>query len=237
MGSNPNHFYTKRGERGYDSVALYRELDDDENLLILTYLINGQVIAVVEAKKVTLAPQNVLVQAQRYSRGVENFSFNFDGFCVPFIYSTNGEVFWFQDVRRPDSRSRKVSGFHTPNALREMLEKDAWACSRWFEDNPNSNPLNDAVEDAICAGKRKMMLAMTTGTGKTYTVVSQIFRLMESGLAKRILFLVDRRALAAQAVRAFSTFEAKPGLKFDQIYEETFAKPTHLQPPTNTTNH
>ena len=42
---------------------------------------------------------------------------------------------------------------------------------------------------------------------------------MKSGVAKRVLFLVDRRALAAQAVRAFASFEAEPGQKFDKIYE------------------
>jgi type I restriction enzyme, R subunit len=46
-----------------------------------------------------------------------------------------------------------------------------------------------------------------------------VFRLMESQAARRIMFLVDRRALAAQAVRAFASFEARPGQKFDQIYE------------------
>ena len=60
---------------------------------------------------------------------------------------------------------------------------------------------------------------MATGTGKTFTMVNQVYRLMEAGVAKRVLFLVDRRALAAQAVRAFKSFEPKPGFKFDQIYE------------------
>ena len=64
-----------------------------------------------------------------------------------------------------------------------------------------------------------MLVAMATGTGKTFTLVNDIYRLMEAGVAKRVLFLVDRRALAAQAVRAFASFEAKPGLKFDKIYE------------------
>jgi type I restriction enzyme, R subunit len=64
-----------------------------------------------------------------------------------------------------------------------------------------------------------MLLAMATGTGKTFTMVNQIYRLMEAGVAKRILFLVDRRALAAQAVRQFASFEARPGLKFDKAYE------------------
>ena len=64
-----------------------------------------------------------------------------------------------------------------------------------------------------------MLVAMATGTGKTFTTVNQVYRLMKSGVARRVLFLVDRRALAAQAVRSFSTFEPEPGLKFDKIYE------------------
>jgi len=64
-----------------------------------------------------------------------------------------------------------------------------------------------------------MLIAMATGTGKTVVAVSQIHRLLKSGFAKRILFLVDRRALAAQAVGAFASFEVQPGLKFDKEYE------------------
>ena len=60
---------------------------------------------------------------------------------------------------------------------------------------------------------------MATGTGKTFTLVNQVYRLMKSGVGQRILFLVDRRAFAAQAVRAFASFEPEPGLKFDKIYE------------------
>lgn len=190
-------------------------------------VVNGHLLALAEAKRLTVGPQNVLEQAQRYARGVTNSPFDYDGFRVPFIYSTNGEIFWFQDLRKPTSRSRRVSGFHTPGALREMMGKDTDLCCEWFSAHPNLHPrlrpyqieANDAVEKAISVGKRRMMLAMATGTGKTYTIVSQIYRLMKSGLAKRILFLVDRRALAAQAVQAFATFDAEPRKKFDQIYE------------------
>jgi type I restriction enzyme, R subunit len=52
--------------------------------------VNGQIIGVVEAKKLTLGPQNVLTQAQRYSRGLSASPYNFDGHYVPFLYSTNG---------------------------------------------------------------------------------------------------------------------------------------------------
>jgi type I restriction enzyme R subunit len=64
-----------------------------------------------------------------------------------------------------------------------------------------------------------MLVAMAAGTGKTFTLVNQIYLVIKAGVAKRVLFLVDRRALAAQAVRAFASFEAEPGIKFDKIYE------------------
>jgi type I restriction enzyme R subunit len=53
---------------------------------------SGQLLGVVEAKKITLGPQNVLTQAERYGRGLTDTPFNFGGCRVPFLYSTNGEV-------------------------------------------------------------------------------------------------------------------------------------------------
>jgi type I restriction enzyme R subunit len=71
------------------------------------WLNSQQLVGVVEAKKVTVGPQNVLTQAQRYARGLR----------VPFLYSTNGEVFWFHDVRHPLNLSRRAANLHTPSAL------------------------------------------------------------------------------------------------------------------------
>lgn len=187
----------------------------------------GSSLGVVEAKKVTLGPQNVLTQSQRYSLGFDANPDDYgEGYRVPFLYSTNGEVIWFQDIRHPLNRSRKVAQFHTPSALHEMLERDLNAALAKLPSIPYHALLRDyqieaheAVEDAIAKRQQKMLLAMATGTGKTLTTVSQAYRLMKAGVARRILFLVDRRALAAQAVRAFASFEAEPGLKFDKIYE------------------
>lgn len=188
---------------------------------------NGRIIAIVEAKKVSVGPQSVLNQAQRYAQGVEDSPFDFDGYRVPFIYSTNGELFYFQDLRAEKSRSRRVSGFHRPSALEEMLLKNEEDSFKWFLEHENDNErirpyqreANDAIESSLMEGKRRMLLAMATGTGKTYTIISSIYRLMKSGYAKRILFLVDRRALAAQAVTSLNAFEPEKGLKFSQIYE------------------
>jgi len=188
---------------------------------------NGTVMGIVEAKKLTLGPQGVLIQAERYARGLPPGPFDFDGLRAPFLYSTNGEVIWFHDVRHSLNRSRKISAFHTPAALQELLNRDfdtsIAALSANTQWHPRLRPYqieaNQAVEQAIADRKRLMLLAMATGTGKTFTMVNQVYRLMKSGAGRRILFLVDRRALAAQAVRAFAAFEPEPGLKFDQVYE------------------
>src|SRR5438093_10872078 len=84
---------------------------------------HNEALGVVEAKKVTLGPQGVLTQAERYSRGFMANPIDYgDGFRVPFLYSTNGEIIWFHDIRNPLNRSRQVSAFHTPSALRELQE-------------------------------------------------------------------------------------------------------------------
>ena len=189
--------------------------------------VDGQLLGVVEAKKVTLGPQNALTQAERYPRGATISPFNFRGFRVPFLYATNGEVLWHHDVRHPQSRSRRIVHFHTPDALREQLDRDGDAAGDRLARTPNDHPklrpyqtaANAAIERALADRKRHMLMAMATGTGKTFTLVNEIYRLMKAGVARRVLFLVDRRALAAQAVREFASFEAESGRKFTDIYE------------------
>lgn len=189
--------------------------------------LNGHVIGVVEAKKLSLGPQNVLIQAERYAKGLGQNSFYFRGFHVPFLYSTNGEVIWHHDIRHGMNRSRQIFGFHTPEALFEAVARNTEEDTAQLLTIPNDHPrirpyqqeASAGIEKAIAEGKRHMLVAMATGTGKTFTLVNEIYRLMKSDVAKRVLFLVDRRALAAQAVKAFASFEAEPGLKFNQIYE------------------
>ena len=98
-----------------------------------------------------------------------------------------------------------------------MLEQNSADAINRLETTPNDHSklrpyqieANTAVEKAIAEHKRQMLVAMATGTGKTFTLVYQVYRLMKSGVGQRILFLVDRRALVAQAVRAFASFEKR----------------------------
>lgn len=195
--------------------------------------VNGKLLGIIEAKKVSTSPQNVLEQAKRYSRGAFDGSGRWNGYRVPFLYSTNGEVIHFADVRDERFVSRKISNFHTPDALADFFSSDK--NYDWFKKNPvNINGLRyyqkeaiEKIEEAVSKRKRAMLLGMATGTGKTFTVVAQIYRLLKSRTAKRILFLVDRKSLAAQAVRTFTSFNTPGGNKFTgeyEVYSQKFQK-------------
>ena len=189
--------------------------------------VKGELLGILEAKKVSVNPQNVLEQAKRYAKGAFQGPGNWDGLRVPFLYATNGEIIHFLDVRDEKRISRRISHFHTPDALEEFFKTDKQRALRYLDETPNPierlRPYQleaiTEIEKAIADGKRSMLVAMATGTGKTLTTVSLIYRLLEAKLARRILFLVDRRALAAQAAQACSAFVTPTGNKLPNEYE------------------
>lgn len=63
--------------------------------------LDRELIGILEAKRVTTNPQEVLGQAERYARGLQGGRHNYGGLRVPFLYSSNGELIWFRDVRSP----------------------------------------------------------------------------------------------------------------------------------------
>lgn len=191
------------------------------------FFVNGKLLGILEAKKVKVGPQNVLEQAKRYSKGAFAGPSNWSGYRVPFLYASNGEIIWHLDVRHPKNISRQISDFHTPDALEEFFGDHVAEGYDRLKGSPTSikalHPFQleavEAVEDALVKRKRAMLPAMATGTGKTFTTVSLLYRILEAKAARRILFLVDRRALAAQAVREFNSFTTPRGSKFDKEYE------------------
>lgn len=189
--------------------------------------VNGRLLGIVEAKKYGIGAQNVLEQAKRYAKGVVHNIGRWDEYMVPFLFSSSGEQVYFLDVRNRRNTSRALQDFYSPQALWEFFNRDDKESESWLQQTPIDNPLLRpyqkkaiaAVEGAIIDGKRKMLVAMATGTGKTFTSVNLIYRLLKSKTAKRILFLVDRKALAAQTATAFAAFETPAGNKLNQEYE------------------
>ena len=96
--------------------------------------VNGVLLGIIEAKKVTVNPQNVLEQAKRYAQGAENGPGNWNGYRVPFLYATNGEIIWHLDVRSEKPVSRPVLDFHTAAALEEKFAFDDNRARKWLLD-------------------------------------------------------------------------------------------------------
>lgn len=132
----------------YDRCAI-EEYVTDNGPADYALCVDGRLVGIVEAKKLTLGPQNVLTQAERYSRGASANPLNFRGFHVPFLYSTNGEIVWHHDIRNPLSRSEKMAHFHTPDALVERLEQNFETACLMLLRTPNDHPrLRDYQRDA-----------------------------------------------------------------------------------------
>jgi len=196
--------------------------------------VNGILLGILEAKKVAVSPENVLEQAKRYARanqfaeGKVLAPGRWQDLKVPFLYASNGEIIWHLNAKYDKRISRKIADYHTPQAMQCIFEHDHTPAYRWLSENaPNRierlreyqiNAIRK-IEESILDGKRQFLVAMATGTGKTFMTVAQVYRLLESKVARRILFLVDRKALAAQAVREFASFTTPAGSKFNQEYE------------------
>ena len=95
-----------------------------------------------------------------------------------------------------------------------------------------------AVEQAVIGGRKNILVAMATGTGKTRTILGMIYRFLRAGRFCRILFLVDRNSFGEQAQDVFATVKLEDLLPLDKIYnvnklgDKTFGKEIRLQVAT-----
>ena len=201
------------------------ELQTESGPMDYALFIDGVLVGDIEAKSEKTGVPAIIQQDERYSQSYTDGKFDFNGYHIPFLYASNGNVVYFRDVRSKNNLQRKISKFHTPKAISEFLSRDINSAYKWLQDNPIESgrayqkDAVESIEGAIFANKRQMLVSMATGTGKTRVAAQTIYRLLKSGTAKRILFLVDRRALASQAVSQFASFEAEPSQKLNQLYE------------------
>ncbi|MCP4218404.1 MAG: type I restriction-modification system endonuclease [bacterium] len=208
-----------------------------------------KLVGFIEAKKSGKDVSQVLEEAKTYSamatiKDHESFAGGpWDQYKIPFLFATNGRPYlkqlktksgiWFLDARKSTNISRPLQHWFSPDDLLEMLQQDLDNANQSLRDDsfdyltdPDGLNLRDyqveaiqAVEENIIRGKKKLLLAMATGTGKTRTAVGLIYRLIKSKRCKRVLFLVDRSCLGIQAQDAFKDNMVE-GLKtFAKIYD------------------
>jgi type I restriction enzyme R subunit len=168
---------------------------------------DGYPLAVVEAKKTSKDARVGQEQARQYAENIQKNS----GKEMPFVFYTNGHDIYFWDTEKYPPR--KVYGFPTKKDLERLLflrnnEKplSQELIDREISGRPYQIEAIRSVFENLDKGKRKSLLVMATGTGKTRTCVSMIDVLMRTNKVQKVLFLVDRIALRNQALDAFKEF-------------------------------
>ncbi|PIR55634.1 restriction endonuclease subunit R [Candidatus Peregrinibacteria bacterium CG10_big_fil_rev_8_21_14_0_10_36_19] len=168
---------------------------------------DGYPLAVVEAKKTSRDARVGQEQARQYAVNIQKNSDK----GMPFVFYTNGNDIYFWDTEK--FPPRKIHGFPTKTDLERMLflRKNEKPLSQELIDrNISGRPYQieaiRSVFENLERGKRKALLVMATGTGKTRTAVSMIDVLMRANRIQKVLFLVDRIALRNQALDAFKEY-------------------------------
>jgi len=168
---------------------------------------NGNPLAIVEAKKTSKDARIGQEQARQYAQNIQKNS----GKDMPFVYYTNGHDIYFWDTEKYPPR--KVYGFPTKKDLERMLflrknEKplSQELINRDIAGRPYQIEAIRSVFENLDKGRRKALLVMATGTGKTRTCVAMLDVLMRTNRVQKVLFLVDRIALRNQALDAFKEF-------------------------------
>lgn len=172
------------------------------------YVNKATPIAIIEAKDTKHTVSYGLQQAMEYAKMLD----------VKFAFSSNGEGFAEHDFLTGQERFFSMNEFPTREELIERYKKEVNdgnglneqeiavinqpLCSgqnifppRYYQLNAINRTIN-----AIAKGQNRILLVMATGTGKTYTAFQIVWRLLKSGLKKKILYLADRNILVDQSI-------------------------------------
>jgi len=171
----------------------------------ILYINTNNPIAIVEAKDNTHTISYGLQQAMTYALMLD----------VPFAYSSNGDAFYEHDFLTGHERQLALSEFPSPDELflryqayKRLNDKEIQIISQPYYTSQTTytpryyqrNAVNRTVE-AIARGQQRLLLAMATGTGKTYTAFQIVYRLLKSGMKKKVLYLADRNILVDQSIQ------------------------------------
>jgi type I site-specific restriction endonuclease/REP element-mobilizing transposase RayT len=199
---------------------------------------DGKALGIVEAKKAGTTLSAVAEQSARYTAAMKWIPQRWAD-PLPFTYESTGIETNFRDQRDPDSRSRPVFAFHTPEHLLELVQQPITLRAR-LRQMPalNTAPLREcqidavtSLEKSLAANRPRALIQMATGSGKTFTAVTQAYRLIKHAGARRILFLVDRGNLGRQTVNEFQQFTTPDdGRKFTDLYNVQMLGPGGIDP-------
>jgi len=205
--------------------ALLKDRDEVDYLLF----VDGKAIGTVEAKPEGFTLTGVEEQSGKYGKGLLDIYPKWRE-PLPFAYESTGIETQFTNQLDPSPKSRNVFAFHRPETLLEYLEPNANLNTRLTnlltaDQMPTTNLWSAQIEairnleKSLAVNKRRALIQMATGSGKTYTAVNFVYRLIKLVGARRVLFLVDRGNLGDQTLKEFQQFVTPDdGRKFTELY-------------------
>jgi len=197
------------------------------------FYIDGKASGVIEAKKEGATLTGVEIQSDKYKHGLPDILPAWFK-PLPFCYQSTGIETRFTNGLEPDFCSRNVFSFHRPETLSDWLHDDKHdALDKAAEDFGKYGPhatfrsrLRDMptlkeeglwsaqikaiknLEKSLAENRPRALIQMATGSGKTFTSVTAIYRMIKFGGAKRVLFLVDRANLGRQTLKEFQQYSS-----------------------------
>lgn len=171
----------------------------------ILYLNANNPIAIIEAKDNNHSISHGLQQAMTYAQMLD----------LPFAYSSNGDGFAEHDFLTGKERQFGLDEFPTEVELVARFKQESGmtpvqeaVIEQPYYSSQNTYPpryyqriaINRTV-DAIARGQNRLLLVMATGTGKTYTAFQIVYRMLQSGLRRKILYLADRNILVDQSIQ------------------------------------
>ncbi len=215
--------------------------------------VDGRPVGVLEAKRAGTHLSGVEVQTREYAGKMPKW-LTPPLRPLPFLYESTGTETFFTTLLDPSPRARRVFSFHQPDTLRAWLD-DALAIQSGLPGAKSAPtflgrlqkapPLVTTglwdvqaravrnLEQSIASGKPRALVQMATGSGKTFTSISALYRLIKHGDCGRVLFLVDRGNLGRQALKEFQAYTTPDdGRKFTELYNVVNLR-SNVIPPVN----
>jgi len=184
-------------------------------------------IGIIEAKDESKGETLIVAEGQTERYASSQLKWIKNKSSLPFLYQSTGTLTRFTDNRDPKPRSREIFQFHKPETLLKWINETDTLRHRLTTIPPlNIEGLREcqvnAIENLECSfalNNPRALIQMATGSGKTFTAITSVYRLLKYAKAKRILFLVDTRNLGVQAEQEFQAFEPSDDKrKFTELY-------------------
>jgi len=216
-------------------------LKDGQGFADYMLYVDGMAAGVLEAKKQGFTLSGVEIQSERYVKGLPDALPAWHK-PLPFAYQSTGVATNFTNGLDPEPRARRVFAFHRPETLADLLASTPSQArlarpeylnrGRTFLERMRNMPVLKEeglwpaqitavknLEKSLAENRPRSLIQMATGSGKTYTAISFIYRLIKFAGARRVLFLVDRGNLGDQTLREFQDYDSPfHNWKFTQEY-------------------